>query len=157
AHVGRLVGAPEADEVRSDRAVAVRHERRDDVSPQIRRRRLAVQQQDRRPLALVDDVHAQAVDVEHDARLLQVEQILVERERRLADATDDFLFAEPAAARRQRQPDGALPADVHHEVVLDALGDLAPAGRTSGALYCRAHVAYARALLAMHHAQTDSI
>src|SRR5207302_10773456 len=99
----------------------------------------------------------QAVDIEHDARLLQVEQILVERERCLADATDDFLFAEPAAARRQRQPDGALPADVHHKVVLDALGDLAPAGRTSGALYCSALVAYARALLTMHHAEANPV
>src|SRR5581483_1181138 len=62
ADVGRFVRAAEADQVGRDRAVTGGDDRRDDVAPQVRRRRLSVQQQDRRPLALVGDMHPPPVE-----------------------------------------------------------------------------------------------
>src|SRR5579864_5490396 len=73
----------------------------------------------------------------------ELEQILIERQRRLADAADDGLLVRTAA--RERQPDGALPADVDDQLVVDALRDVAPAGRLTGALDCGAVVTDARA------------
>ena len=64
ADVGRLVGAAEADQVGRDRAVAGGDDRRNDVAPQKRRRRLAVQKEHRRPGSLVHVVHGVALEVE---------------------------------------------------------------------------------------------
>ena len=56
----RLVGAAEAEEVRHDRTVRG-HELGNDLAVEVRPRRLAVQHEHGRPLALVQVVHPQAV------------------------------------------------------------------------------------------------
>jgi hypothetical protein len=56
-----LVRATEPDQIRSDLSS---RQLRDDVPPEKRRGRLAVEQQDRRAVALVDVVQAMAVDLE---------------------------------------------------------------------------------------------
>ena len=61
--VERLVRAPEARQVGRDAAEAGVAHRRDDLAPQVRPRRLAVPEDDRRPVALVEVREAQAVDL----------------------------------------------------------------------------------------------
>ena len=59
--IGRLVGAPEAGEVRTDHPVAARHERRQHLAVQVRPRRLAVEADDGATRTLVEVVHPEAV------------------------------------------------------------------------------------------------
>ena len=61
--VGRLVGAPEAGQVGGQAAKAGVAHRRDHLAPQERPGRLAVEEDDRRALALVDVRQPQPVDL----------------------------------------------------------------------------------------------
>ena len=60
---------------------------------------------------------------------LELEEFFVERERRSADPLHDR--SATGACRHDRQRDDAVPADVHHELSGDLLGDAAPACRTA--------------------------
>ena len=62
-HVGRLVGAAEAGEIRRDAAEARVADRRDHLAPEERPGRLAVEEHDRRAVAGVDVREPQPVDL----------------------------------------------------------------------------------------------